>query len=185
MPNRTVAGVVLPAVGRWVVDPEASRVEFWVRHLGLAKVRGRFTDLAGVLEIADDPEASRVDVEIAAASIDTHIAARDAHLRSPDFLDVERHPRLTFSSRSVVRTGSRGTVVGDLAIRGVVRPVALDVEFLGAHTDAHERDRTTFTASTTIDRDAFGITGNGALEAVGAVVGRIVTISISVEAIRT
>jgi polyisoprenoid-binding protein YceI len=184
VPTRMVDGIVVPAVGTWVIDPGASRVDFWVRHLGLAKVRGRFTDVAGALAVAEDPEASSVAVDIGTASVDTHLAARDEHLRSADFLDVRRHPRLAFRSRSVARDGGRWTVTGDLDLHGVVRPVTLGVEFLGAHTDADDRDRAMFTAATTIERDDFGLTWNQALEAGGVVVGRTVTIEIELEAVR-
>jgi polyisoprenoid-binding protein YceI len=184
LPNRTITGAPVPAVGTWAIDPVASRIEFWVRHLGLAKVRGQFTDFAGAVEVAEDPEASSVRVDISAASIDTQLAARDEHLRSADFLDVGPYPRLTFRSRSVARDGPRWTVAGDLAVRGVVRGVALDVEFLGAHTDADDRDRAMFAATTAIDREDFGLTWNQALEVGGVVVGRIVTITIHIEAVK-
>jgi polyisoprenoid-binding protein YceI len=182
MPTRTVAGVLVPAVGRWVIDPVASHVAFSVRHVGLAKVRGRFTDVAGAIEIADDPEASSVTVDIAAASVDTGLTARDEHLRSADFLEVDRYPRLAFRSRAVVRDGSRWTVAGDLDLHGVVRPVTLDVEFLGAHADADEHLRAIFAATTSIDRHDFGLTWNPAVEAGGIVVGRTVTIELEIEA---
>jgi polyisoprenoid-binding protein YceI len=185
MPTRTIAGLLVPAVGTWVIDPDASRVEFWVRHLGVAKVHGRFADFAGVIDIAEAPEESTVSVDIAAASVDTRLAARDEHLRSADFLDVSRHPRLTFRSTSVVPNGLQWKVAGDLALHGVVRPVVLAVDFLGAHTDADERDRALFTATTVIEREEFGLTWNQALDAGGVVIGRTVTIEIEVEAVKT
>jgi polyisoprenoid-binding protein YceI len=184
VPNRVVDGVAVPAVGTWTIDPVASRIEFWVRHLGLAKVRGRFADFDGAVEVAEVPEASSVRVDIDAASVDTQLAARDEHLRSADFLDVARYPRLTFRSRSVGRAGPRWTVTGDLAVHGVARPVTLDVEFLGAHTDDDERDRAAFAVTTAIDREDFGLTGSGSLEVGGIVVGRMVTITMHVEAVR-
>jgi polyisoprenoid-binding protein YceI len=185
MPTRTVAGVLVPAVGTWVIEPDASDVVFRVRHLGLAKVRGRFDDFAGAIDIAEDPEASSVSVDIAAASVNTHLPARDEHLRSQDFLDVERYPRLTFRSTSVVRTGLRWDVGGDLTLHGVARPVTLAVDFLGAHTDADERDRAMFSATTTLDREDFDLTWNQALEAGGVVIGRTITIELEIEAVRT
>jgi polyisoprenoid-binding protein YceI len=96
--SRTIDGVEIPAAGRWEIDQAHSSVEFSVRHLMISKVRGRFSKFAGAIHVADRPEDSWVELSIDAASIDTREASRDEHLRSPDFLDVERHPTLTFKS---------------------------------------------------------------------------------------
>jgi polyisoprenoid-binding protein YceI len=101
--TRTVDGVELPAAGTWAVDASHSSVNFKVKHLGLAKTRGRFASFDGTVEIGDDPRESRVEVAIEATSVDTNDAKRDEHLRSADFFDVESHPQLTFRS-----TGVRG-----------------------------------------------------------------------------
>ena len=120
-PLRTFQDVTVPEAGTYEIDPSHSVVEFVVRHLGLAKVRGRFNEFTGVIEVGEDPTGSRVDVTIQAASIDTRDARRDEHLRTSDFLDVENHPTLEFHSTSVSRRGEDWRVEGDLTIRGVTR----------------------------------------------------------------
>jgi polyisoprenoid-binding protein YceI len=181
--TRTVDGVQLPEAGRWEIDRSHSSVEFVVRHLMVSKVRGRFGEFSGALVIGDAPEQSAVDVVIDAAGIDTGDSTRDEHLRSPDFLDVAAHPLLAFRSTGVRRAGGRWAVDGELTVKGVTRPVALDVEFEGAATSPWGQQVASFTASTEIDRDDFGLTWNQALEAGGVLVGRKVRIELSVEAI--
>jgi polyisoprenoid-binding protein YceI len=182
--DRTVDGRPAPAVGRWEVDPTHSHVGFWVRHLGLAKVRGRFAEFVATIEVAADPEASSVVATIEAASIDTHVDARDAHLRSADFLDVEHHPQLHFRSTAVRRDGVSWALDGDLTIRGTTRPVTLALDYLGSTTLGDGQDRASFSATTRIERDDFGLTWNQAVETGGVVVGRTVTIELEIEAVR-
>ena len=151
----------------------------------IAKVRGRFREFEGRIRIGERPEDSRVEVVIEAASIDTRDRTRDEHLRSADFLDVERYPEVRFASTSV-RPGDkeRWQVTGDLTVRDVTRPVALDVEYNGAMVDPWGNLRAGFLATTEIDRENFDITWNQALEAGGFLVGKGVRIEIDVEAIR-
>jgi polyisoprenoid-binding protein YceI len=135
--------------------------------------------------VADDPAASSVEVTIDAASIDTGDATRDGHLRSADFLDVEGHPSLTFTSTGVRAAGSgRWAVDGDLTVRGVTRTVVLDVELEGVAADPWGGERAVFSASTEIDREDFGLVWNQALEGGGVLVGRKVKIEIEAEAVR-
>ena len=155
-----------------------------MRHLGLAKVRGRFGELTGAIEVGEDPTESRVDVTIRAASIDTGDAQRDDHLRTSDFLDVETHPSLEFHSTSLRRRGDDWQVEGDLTIRGVTRPVTLDLEFEGAVQDPWGLTRIGCSATTEVDREDFGLTWNQALETGGFLVGKQVRIDLSVEATR-
>jgi len=175
---RTFQNLDVPQAGTYEIDPAHSVVEFQVRHLGLAKVRGRFNSFSGTIEIGDDPTECRVDVTIDAASIDTRDEQRDAHLRSPDFLDVENHPTLEFRSTAV-------RLEGQLTVRGVTRPVALDVEFEGATTDPWGNERIGVSATTDVNREEFGLTWNQALETGGWLVGKSVRIDLSAEAIRT
>jgi polyisoprenoid-binding protein YceI len=135
--GRVVDGRELPPVGRWRIDPAHSEIQFVARHMMIAKVRGRFRQFEGWLDVAERVEDSSVEVVIHAASIDTGDEQRDDHLRSPDFLGVERFPQITFRSTSVApgRDPDRYVVVGDLSIRGVTRPVTLDVELEGVATD--------------------------------------------------
>src|SRR5947199_2433633 len=126
----------LPQAGTWKIDASHSTVGFTARHLMVSKVRGSFSSYTGSITIGPTPEESSVEVTIDAASIETRDAQRDAHLRSGDFLDAEHFPILHFRSTRVAQTGpSTGTVTGDLTIRGVTRPVELDVEFLGVVAD--------------------------------------------------
>ena len=183
-PVRTYQDVTVPGAGTYEIDPSHSVVEFVVRHLGLAKVRGRFNEFTGVIEVGEDPTGSRVDVIIRAAGIDTRDARRDEHLRTSDFLDVENHPTLEFHSTSVGRRGEDWAVEGDLTIRGVTRPVTLDLEFEGAMQDPWGLTRMGCSATTEVDREDFGLTWNQALESGGFLVGKQVRIELSVEATR-
>lgn len=173
-------------VGTWQVEPAHSAANFSARHLGLSKVRGRFDKVEGTLEIADDPSGSSVDVRIDATSIVTNQPDRDAHLRSPDFLDVENHPYLEFRSTRIDRDEDGAwRVDGDLTIRGTTRPVTLDVEYLGTAQDPMGMgQRVAFEASTQIIRQDFGLTWEGPKEAGGILVGRKVDIDIDVEFVR-
>jgi polyisoprenoid-binding protein YceI len=184
-PTRTVDGTEVPAAGTYSLDASHSHVGFSVRHVMVSKTKGRFGDVAGTVVIADDPLESSVEVTIQAASIDTRDEKRDEHLRSGDFLDVEQFPTLVYRSRSVAPAGKgRWTVQGDLTVRGVTQPVPLEVTFEGGARDPWGGERIGFTASTELDREAFGLTWNQALETGGVLVGKTVKIDIEAEAVR-
>jgi polyisoprenoid-binding protein YceI len=173
----------------WQLDPTHSQIEFSVKHMMFTKVRGRFADVDGTIELAPDAhETSSVSVEIDAASIDTRVEDRDAHLRSGDFLDVEHHPRISFRSREVrgnpTEPGSDFQVVGDLTIRGIAREVTLDARFEGTGTDPWGGTRAGFSASTEIDRRDFELTWNQALETGGVLVGHDVKIELQVQVVQ-
>jgi len=173
------------APGVWEIDPAHSSVEFVARHL-LSKVRGRFSDFSGNLTIADDPAQSSVEVTIDATSIETGSPDRDAHLRDPDFLDVERFGSLSYRSTEV-RPGEQPghyLVDGDLTIRDVTRPVTLEVEYLGWSDDPWGGQRAGFSATTEIERTDFGASWNLVVETGGLVVGKTVRIELEVEAVR-
>ncbi len=182
--TRTVDGVQLPAAGRWEIDRSHSSVEFVVRHLVVSKVRGRFGEFSGALEIGEVPEQSSVEVVIDAASIDTGDAGRDEHLRSPDFLDVATYPTLSFRSTAVRGGGQRWQVDGELTVRGVAKPVALDVELEGVVTNPWGKEVAIFSATTEIDREDFGLTWNQALETGGVLVGKKVKILLDLSAVK-
>lgn len=174
----------LPAQGTWKLDQAHTNLSFVARYLMLTKVRGRFTDFDGAIHIGGSLEDSRVEVSIDAASIDSDNQTRDEHLRSPDFLDVERFPTLTFKSTSAERTGETTLqVTGDLTIRDVTKPVVLDVEFDGTTKGMRGDDRVAFSASTEIDREEWGVLWNMALETGGVLVGKRVRIELEVQAI--
>lgn len=170
----------------WQIDPAHSEIGFAVKHLMISKVHGRFTDLNGELRLdEDDFTNSEIEVEIDAASIDTQEKDRDTHLRSPDFLDVERYPTLAFRSRRVEIVGDgRYRVVGDLTIRDVTREVTLDVSEEGRAADPWGGQRIAFSATARIDRRDFGLTWNQALETGGVLVGNEVSITLEIQAVQ-
>jgi polyisoprenoid-binding protein YceI len=182
---RVIDGVQVPSPGTFVIDPSHTTIGFVARHLMVAKTRGRFTDFKGSITISSDPLQSSAEATIQAASITTADDTRDGHLRSGDFLDAEKFPTLTFRSTGIVgHKGSSYKLAGELTIRGVTRPVVLDVELEGLATDPWGNSRAVFTASTEIDREEFGITWNQALETGGVLVGKKVKIELEVEAVR-
>jgi polyisoprenoid-binding protein YceI len=174
----------LPPPGSWAIDPGHAQVAFVGRHLMLTKVRGRFTGVSGTVVVAEDPSASSVEVVIDMASVDSGDAARDDHLRSADHFDVERHPTATFRSRAVDWDGTTGTVAGELTIKGITRPVLLTVAYAGRVVDPWGHDKAVFSASTTIDREDWGLTWNMLLEAGGVLVSKRIGIEIEVETVR-
>lgn len=171
---------------KWDFDLSHSSINFWVRHLMVAKVRGRFGSWRGTLEFSEDnPLESKVEVEIDAASIDTKDEARDKHLRSADFLDVDTHPHLRFESSKVERKDAQHFLVhGELTVRGHTEPVVLDVEYGGRVKDPWGGERAVFAARSSVDRKKFGLNWNQALEAGGVLVGDKVEIEIEIEAVR-
>ena len=170
----------------WTIDPTHTNVEFAVRHLMIATVKGRFADVQGTVTLDEtDLSRSAVDVTIRAASIDTREARRDEHLRSADFFNVEVHPTLTFKSRRVTDVaGNRFRLIGDLTIAGVTREVVLDVTSTGRARDPWGGERSAFEATTRIKRSEFGLTWNQALETGGVVVGDEVKITIDAELVK-
>lgn len=179
-----IATSELPTAGVWTIDPGHAEVGFVGRHFGLTKIRGRFTGVDGTIVVADDIARSTVEVDIDMASVDSGDATRDAHLRSADLFDVDHHPTATFRSTRVATDGGRGTVAGDLTIKGVSRPVVLDVEFLGGVHDPWGGERAVFSASATIDREDWGLTWNVVLEAGGLLVSKQIRLEIEVELLR-
>ncbi len=147
--------------GRWTIDPAHTDVGFSVRHLGLAKVRGRFADVTGTVEIGSDIGDTRVDAEIALASVWTGNADRDAHLRSSDFFHADTNPTMTFRSTGVTGGDEDHTLVGELTINAITRPIELDVEFFGTSEFPMDRSlRAGFSASGELSRKDFGIEFN-------------------------
>jgi polyisoprenoid-binding protein YceI len=174
------------APGTWEIDTAHSTLSFVARHLMVTKVRGSFRDFAASITVGDSPQESSASATIQAASIDTREPDRDAHLRSPDFLDAENFPTLDFVSREILPVGDdRWAVHGDLTIRGVTRPVVLEVEFLGrVAQDPWGKERVAFSATTTIDREAWGLTWNRVIESGGVLVSKDVKLELEVTAVR-
>jgi polyisoprenoid-binding protein YceI len=151
----------------------------------ISKVHGRFTKWNGTVVIDDgDVSKSSVDVTIDASSVETHEAKRDAHLRSPDFFDVEKFPTLAFKSKRVTESGGGLAVRGDLTIHGVTKEVLLEVESLGRTKDPWGGERAGFSAKTSIDRKEFGLGWNQVLEAGGVLVGEKIEITLEIEAVK-
>ncbi len=174
------------ALEKWEIDSSHSGIHFSVRHMVVAKVRGQFARWSGsFVDENGDLSRGKAEVVIDASSIETGVADRDKHLRSPDFLDVASFPQITFKSTRVENLGSDSLrVAGDLTIRGVTREVVLEVESAGQTKDPWGNVRAGFTAKTSLDRKDFGLAWNQVLEAGGVMVGDRVTIEIEVEAVR-
>ena len=181
---REIDGVRLPRAGDWVIDPAHTSIEAVARHMVITKVRGRFEEFSGTIHIDEEPTRSWAEIAIKAASINTNAPDRDAHLRSPDFLNADEYPELTFRSTKLShRGGDRYEVVGDLTIRGVTRPVTLDVESGGVATDPFGQTKVLFSASTMLERESWGMNWNQALEAGGVLVSKSLDIEIEVQAV--
>ncbi len=172
--------------GTYTVDPSHSRVGFVARHAMVTKVRGSFNEFEATAQIdADDLTRSTASVTINVDSIDTRNEQRDGHLRSNDFLDVENHPEITFTSTDVQWLGEDVVrVTGDLTIKGQSRPVTVDFTYEGAATDPFGNERVGFEGSVVINRKDWGITWNAALEAGGVLVSDKITLEFEISAIK-
>jgi len=169
--------------GTYTIDASHSNIEFAVKHMMISTVKGRFGDVKGTLVIPEDGKPV-ADVTIAAASIDTRSEQRDNHLRSPDFFDVENYPEIRFVSTSAERTGDGWTLVGNLTIKGVTRPVTLSVTDEGAGVDPWGNQKIGFSATGKFNRTDFGLTWNAALETGGILVGDEVIITLDVQFVK-
>jgi len=172
--------------GTYKVDPAHTRIGFVVRHAMVSKVRGTFNEFDGSgFFDADNPAASKLELVIKAASIDTGNTDRDNHLRSNDFLDMENHPEIRFVSTGVTQTGeSSYRVSGDLTIRGVTKPVEVDFELSGPVKDPYGNVRIGLEGRGEINRKDFGVSFNAPLEAGGVLIGDKVNLEFDVEAIK-
>ncbi|MFI6265792.1 YceI family protein [Micromonospora sp. NPDC051006] len=183
--TRDWQGLTIPTAGTYVLDAAHARVGFVARHMMVSKVRGEFTEAAATITIAEDPLQSSVTATMQASSINTAQADRDAHLRSPEFLDSEQFPTVEYRSTGVKsQDGNEFVLLGELTIKGVTRQVELDVQFEGVGRSPFGQDIFGFSASTEIDREEFGLTWNVALETGGVLVSRKIKIEIEGEAIR-
>ncbi|QFG23398.1 YceI family protein [Actinomadura sp. WMMB 499] len=169
--------------GTWNIDPGHSEVTFTIRHL-MSKVRGSFTGFSGAVQVAAELADTTATAEIEMASIDTRNADRDGHVRSSDVLDVENHPKMTFATKGVRSEGGDHYVDGELTIRGVTRPVTLQVEFNGVGEDPWGGTRAGFSATTQINRRDWGIEFNVPLSGDKALLGDKVDIQLEVQAVK-
>lgn len=168
---------------QWSIDPAHSSIEFAVRHMAIATVRGRFANFSAAIESDEEGVLTRLDATIQAESIETGVEQRDAHLRSADFLDAETYPELTFTSTTIDQVGTGNfKVTGDLTIRGTARPATFDVEVSEQVIDPWGSQRRAAEATGSVNRTAWGLNWNQALELGGVLVGEEVRFTITVEA---
>ncbi len=174
------------ALEKWNIDVVHSTIGFTVRHLMVSKVHGLFTKWNGTLEFdGQSPARSRVEVQVDVASIDTREPQRDAHLRSGDFFEADKFPHMTFKSTGVEAVSKdHFKVTGDLTLRGVTRPVVLDVDYAGRTAHPQMGERAGFSARGSINRKDFGVNFNQVLEAGGVAVSEKVDIQIEIEAVK-
>jgi polyisoprenoid-binding protein YceI len=182
---QTETGIVRVPTGTWHVDPAHSSVEFEVKHMMIATVRGRFREFEGTIEAAEDIADSRVYGVVKTGSIDTNEPDRDAHLRSADFLDTDTYPESRFESTRIEPLGGpRYRVVGDLTISDVTREVQLEATVEGAERDPWGNDRVGVRLRGTIDRNDFGLRWQRILETGGFLVGDEVRLAVDVSAVK-
>lgn len=169
---------------QWTIDPSHSSIEFSVKHLGIATVRGRFRQFSGSVELDEANRPRAISAAIDAGSVDTGVAQRDAHLRSPDFFDAERHPTLTFES-TAIRSDDEGRllVTGDLTIRGETRPVSFTVAPSAPIRDPWGNRRAAASVTGTLSRKDWGLTWNQVLEFGGLAVADAVRFTLEVEVV--
>jgi polyisoprenoid-binding protein YceI len=182
---RDYNGTQIPVPGTYALDASHKRVGFVARHLMVSKVRGEFTDATATVTVGEDPLDSSVSATIQAASFHSNQEQRDGHVKSADFLHVEKWPTLEYRSTGVKSfEGNEFVVTGELTIRDVTRPVDLKVELEGVGRSPYGQDVFGFSATAEIDREDFGITYNMALEAGGVMISKTVKIEIEGEAVR-
>jgi len=164
--------------GTWNLDLAHSEIGLTVRHAGISKVRGQFTDAAASRTVGGTLADSSVEATVQTASFDSNDDNRDAHVKSAEFFDVEQFPHMTFKATGAAGSPEQFTLAGELTIKDTTLPVTFDVEFGGMAVDPFGTTRAGFSATTQISRKAFGITWNAALEAGGVLVGDKVTIDV-------
>ena len=183
-----IVGTVQPAsaeTARYDVDPDHSSVGFSVDHMVVSKTRGQFMDYTSFIEM--DPDAKTVKIieaTIKTPSITTNHQKRDAHLKGPDFFDVERYPTMTYKMKSYQKTGDGYTAIGDLTLHGITKEITLVGTFNGVNKDPWGNTRAGFTAEGKLDRKDFGINWNKALDNGGVIVSNQVLIRLDVECIK-
>lgn len=171
--------------GKWVLDPSHSEFGFTVRHAGISKVRGRFSDVAATINAENEIENAPVVATAIVDSFDSGDAGRDAHVKGPDFFDIEKFPELTFTSTSLTHVkDDEFKLDGNLTVRDITRPVSFDVELHGTAVDPFGNARAGLSGKTVISRKEFGLTWNAALEAGGVLVGDKVTINLELSFIK-
>jgi polyisoprenoid-binding protein YceI len=177
------------AIATWQLDPTHSSVEFSVKHMMMTTVRGRFKDVRATITGSEKhPDGCQVVADIDAASVDTGVADRDAHLRGPEFFDADTYPRINFRSKRIEgdakKEGDRFRLIGDLVIRDTTMEITLECEFEGRGTDPWGNDRVGFSATTELDRRDWGLRWNQAIETGGVLVANKVKVEVEVQFVR-
>jgi polyisoprenoid-binding protein YceI len=179
-PAVTIPGYV---AGTWAIDPVHSDVSIVARHFVISKVRGHFKEYSGTVVTGETPLDSKVTATIKATSIDTNNEQRDGHIRSADFLDVEKYPEVTFTSTGVRADGDDFKLDGDLTLHGTTKPITLDLELSGLGPDAYGGTRLGLSAKASVLRSEFGMTFHPVMETGGAVVSDKLDVRIEIEAV--
>jgi polyisoprenoid-binding protein YceI len=176
----------LSAQTAWKIDPAHSEAGFGIKHMAISTVHGTFHGIAGTVALDDkNLTKSSVEATIDITTIDTGVAQRDGHLKSPDFFDAAKFPTMDFKSTSVTKTGDHYNVAGLLTIHGVTKPVVLALETPAAAQSPDGKSlHRGFTATTTINRQDFGLTWNGTLKSCDSVLGNDVKIELNIEAVQ-
>ena len=183
MSSATAVRTFIPS-GTWAVDPSHSRMEFQVKHLGIATVRGHFSRFEGTIEIGEDREG-RAYGTVDATSVDTNDEKRDGHLRSADFFDAEQYPEIRFASEAITRTGDDAfQITGELTLRGVTRELTLDAQITGTEEDPWGNERVGLEVSGELDRVGYGMTFNQALGSGNVLVSDKVKLRLDISAVK-
>jgi polyisoprenoid-binding protein YceI len=184
--TREVDPALVALTGEYTIDPSHSNIGFSVRHAMVANVHGSFGEFEGTLDLnGTDPAHSSASIEVTIASVDTGAPDRDTHLRSGDFFEADKFPKMTFTSTSAEeRGGDAYRINGDLTIKDVTKPLSIDLEFNGSATDPYGNERVGFEGSATILRSDWGLTWNAALETGGVIVGDKVKLLFDISAIK-
>lgn len=167
--------------GSYQIDPMHSKVGFEIAHLVISTVEGKFKVYSGSVEVAEKFEKSKVEAEADIGSIDTGVEKRDGHLKSADFFDAEKFPKMSFKSSEISGKPESFKMTGDLTIKGKTKKVTFDSKYLGSAVDGYGNLKAAFVAHTKISRKEFGLTWNQAVE-VGPVVGDEVSIELKIQA---
>jgi polyisoprenoid-binding protein YceI len=183
MTSSTTVQIPGYVAGTWDIDAAHSTVGFVVRHMMVSKVRGFFRDFSGVIVTAEDPAQSTVTATVDLGSIDTRQEQRDAHIRSADFFDVDKHPAMTFRSTGVRTDGADWIVDGELTLKGNTKPVSLALELNGFGPDAYGGTRAGFSARTEISRSAFGVDIQMPMDGGGVVVADKIVVELEIQGV--
>ncbi|HSY73412.1 MAG TPA: YceI family protein [Alloacidobacterium sp.] len=173
-------------ISKWQIDPAHSEADFSIKHMGISNVHGRFGNVSGSLTLDEkDIAKSSVNATVDVTTVDTGVAQRDTHLKSPDFFDVAKNPQMVFVSKGLTNTNGQLLLTGDLTLHGVTKPVTLNVEGPSKEQlDPYGKTRRAFSATTTIRRQDFGLTWNGNLKSGDAVLGDDVKVELDIELIK-